>query len=232
MDSSIVSGVARLRVDSLGTAVAAAGALGTACSGLIESLKWTRLGEVGFHKMQRLIGTALQATLAAAYGPQFEELLRAQYREDWAHGLLSKTLRTGVRQGLCGANAIAIAKFLGNVQPEALEAAATKMSQCTTLTDVDRDAVARFECAADTRIESALSLAQDAYLGAVRISASVTAIVLAESAALCIYHWDQWIAGGWIMGLIVGTLAVPLAPVANEVTNALQATAKALRGTR
>lgn len=220
---------AQLQIDSLGAAIAAAGALGTACFGIVEGLKWTRLGEMGFARISKLLGVDLKDALFRAYGPQYEQLLRAQYREDWATSDLPKTLRQGVRLGLCKDNAAHIATFLGNVSPADLEAAAIKVGQNAALTDPDRAAIARFEVAVDARIDSALSLAQDTYLGGIRAAASVAAIALAELAALIIYQPAQWSNVGWVIGLLVGTLAVPLAPIANDVVAALQAATKALR---
>lgn len=230
MNDAIPSVLGHLQINGLGAAIAAAGALGTACFGIVEGLKWTPLGEVGFGRIIRLLDVALKDALARAYGPEYEQLLRAQYREDWADSDLPKTLRQGVRLGLCVANAADIASFLGNVDPAALKTAAAKVDQNVPLADPDRTAIARFEMAVDVRIESALSLAEDTYLGGIRVAASVAAILLAELAALVIYQSTQWLDTGWIIGLFVGTLAVPLAPIANDVVAALQAATKALRG--
>src|SRR5690348_3327308 len=60
-------------VNSLGTAIGAAGALGTACFGIVEGLKWTRLGEMGFGRLQRILGDPLKSTLVVAYGEQYEQ---------------------------------------------------------------------------------------------------------------------------------------------------------------
>lgn len=219
----------QLQVNSLGAAVAAAGALGTSCFGIVEGLKWTLLGEAGYSRIVHLLGVALRDALARAYGPNYDELLRAQYREDWATSDLPKTLRQGVRLGLSRENAVDIAHFLGNVSPDALQLAAMKVHENETLSDADRTAIGRFEVAVDARIDSALSLAQSSYLGTIRVAASAIAIVLAEMAALVIYQPAQWLSTGWVMGLLVGTLAVPLAPIANDVVAALQAATKALR---
>jgi hypothetical protein len=230
MQNEIANIIAGMQITSLGAAVAAAGALGTACFGIVEGLKWTRLGEAGFSRITQLLGQGLQGALAIAYGPEYERLLRAQYREDWAHSDLPKTLRQGVRLGLSKANAATIAGFLGAVNPAALETAATNVLQCLPLSDADRAAIARFEAAVDARIESALALSQDTYVGTVRMTASVIAMLMAVVTAFMLYSPAQFLGGGWLMGLLVGTLAVPLAPIANDVVNALRAASKALGG--
>jgi hypothetical protein len=209
---------------SLSGAIAAAGALGTASFGIVEALKWTPLGAAGFGQIDSYLGPELNASLRIAYGPEVEKLLRAQYRQDsQTQATIAKSLRQGIRIGLTSGNAEGIAGFLGTVEPQALKQAATKVLQCAALTDADRAAIGRFELAADARIESALSRAQDVYLGSIRGAASLCAIALAELTALIL-------GSDLLLGLLVGLVAVPLAPIANDVVAALQAATKAMRG--
>ena len=222
--------MAGFNIDSLGPAVAAAGALGTASFGIVEALKWTPLGAAGFGQIRSYLGPELEGALQIAYGPDFARLLRAQYRQDSAHqSIVGKSLRQGVRIGLTPENAPGIAGFLGTIDPTELKAAATAVQEGHDLTDPHRAAIGRFELAADARISSALSRAQDVYLGTVRSAASVLSIVMAEVAALMLGSST----GGppmWMVGLLIGIVAVPLAPIANDVVGALQAATKALRG--
>ena len=216
--------MAAFTMSTLGNAIAAAGALGTASFGIVEALKWTPLGAAGFGQIGGYLGPALNGSLQIAYGPDVERLLRAQYRQDsQTQAMIAKSLRQGVRIGLTTENAEGIALFLGTVDPQALKQAATKVLQCATLSDADRAAIGRFELAADARIESALSRAQDVYLGSVRCAASICAIALAELTAFIL-------GSDWLLGLLVGLVAVPLAPIANDVVAALQAATKAMRG--
>jgi len=221
-------------IDTLGRAVAAAGALGTASFGIVEALKWTPLGEAGFAQIRSYLGRDLESALRIAYGDEFERLLRAQYRLDsQPQSIIAKSLRQGVRIGLTPENAAPIARYLGSVDPNDLQAATTAVQKGAPLSDDNRAAIGRYELAADARISSALARAQDVYLGTVRVAASVCSIVLAEVAA--------WLLGGqtgadvpsmWLVGLLVGVVAVPLAPIANDVVNALQAATRALRANR
>lgn len=213
-------------IDSLGPAIAAAGALGTASFGIVEALKWTSLGAAGFGQIRSYLGPALEAALEVAYGPDFQRLLRAQYRQDsQSQSGIGKSLRQGMRIGLTPANAQDIARFLGTIDPEELKSAALAVTSGQALSDTQRAAIGRFELAADARIASALSRAQDVYLGTVRSAASLLSIVLAEVAALML----GTNSGMWMVGLLVGIVAVPLAPIANDVVGALQAATRALR---
>ena len=213
-----------ISITTLSSVIAAAGALGTASFGIVEGLKWTALGTAGFGSIGRYLGHDLVGCLRTAYGPDFERLLRAQYRQDsQSQSLIGKSLRQGVRIGLTSAHAETVARFLGTVTPGALKQAVETVEAARPLGDADRAAIGRFELAADARIASALSRSQDVYLGWVRGSASACAIVLGVAAAL--------LSGSDVAdGLIVGVVAVPLAPIANDVVAALQAATKAMRG--
>lgn len=213
-----------MTINTLSSAIAAAGALGTASFGIVEGLKWTALGAAGFGCIGEYLGQDLTGCLRSAYGPEFERLLRAQYRQDSrSQSVIAKSLRQGVRIGLTTANAENVARFLGTVAPAALRQAAAAVESSTPLTDAERGAIGRFELAADARIASALSRAQDVYLGWVRGSASLCAIVLGIATALIL-------GSDLVDGLIVGVVAVPLAPIANDVVAALQAATRAMRG--
>ena len=199
-------------VNNLATFVAAAGALGTACFGIGEGLKWTSLGEMGYGRITSYLGTELLGALRIAYGPEYEKLLRAQYRQDsQTQAGIAKTLRQGVRIGLNPENAAGISDFLGTVSAAA----------GLDLTPTDRAAIGRFELAADARIDSALSSAKDRYLGGIRCTAALLAVAIAQSIAPILgVRWD--------MALVLGIVAVPFAPIANDLVSAIQAATKAL----
>jgi hypothetical protein len=212
-----------MTINTLSSAIAAAGALGTASFGIVEGLKWSALGTAGFGCIGEYLGNDLVGCLRSAYGPEFERLLRAQYRQDsQGQAVIAKSLRQGVRIGLTTANAENVARFLGTVTPAALKQAAAAVEAATPLNDAQRGAIGRFELAADARIASALARAQDVYIGWVRGSASLCAIVLGIATALIL-------GSDLVDGLIVGIVAVPLAPIANDVVAALQAATRAMR---
>jgi hypothetical protein len=89
------------------------------------------------------------------------------------------------------------------------------------LSPADRAAIGRYELAADVRINSALSSAKDAYLGGIRCTAAILAIVIAQLIA-------PMIGARWNTALVLGVAAVPFAPIANDLVGAIQAATKAL----
>jgi hypothetical protein len=202
--------------------VIAAGALGAASFGIVEGLKSRFLGGWGFDTVVRMLGP-LREPLKIAYGPEYEALLRAQYRKDRTNqDDIARTLRQGVRVGLTRENASECARFVGSVPPEALVAAVEAASQGAEIPSEHRNVIGRFELAVDARIDSALALAKDQYLGAVRGFAYGIAIVMALFAGF-VLHARVGIS------LVVGVAAVPIAPITNDIVAALQAATKALK---
>ena len=110
---------------------------------------------------------------------------------------------------------------MGTVTPAALTQAAAVAAAGMDLSPTDRASIGRFELAADARIDSALSGAKDAYLGGIRCTAAFLAVVIAQLIAPILgSHWD--------MALVLGIVAVPFAPIANDLVSAIQAATKAL----
>jgi hypothetical protein len=211
-------------LDDWGELVLAAGALGTAAFGIVEGLKWIPLvGEAGLPAMLRLLGAALQSTLATAYGDDFVRMLRAQYRGDQEN--FAKVVRQGLRIGLTPRNAVDIATALGVVNPAMLQEAAVAVDKGAALTTEQRNAIARFELAADARVDAGLSLAQDHYARLAKVLAGLVAVAIAVAVAYGLKP-DGSVAG-W--GVLVGLAAVPLAPIAKDVAGALKAATEALR---
>jgi hypothetical protein len=207
-------------MENIGTIILATGALGTAAFGIIEALKWTRLGEAGFGAILKLLGPIVE-TLKIAYGPDFRNLLRAQYRGEQRD--LARVIRQGVRIGLTEENASQVARFLGMVDVEQLEHAARLIEAGEELPPALRNVLGRFELAVDGRIDAALTLAQNQYVGAVRGAASLVALIIALAVGF-------YLGGGYIFqALLVGVAAVPVAPVAKDLVTALQSASKAIR---
>lgn len=206
-------------MENLGTVILAVGALGTAAMGIVEALKWTPLGFVGFGGLMQLLG-ALKEALAVAYGSDYVRLVRAQYRGDEQD--LARVLRQGVRVGLTESNATSLGRFLGSIDTETLQKAVRIAETGGELTAEERNVIGRFELAADLRIDAGLSLARHRYTSATRVTASIVAVGIAIAVA-------QFLEVRTIHAIIVGLAAVPVAPIAKDVVTAIQSAATALR---
>ena len=204
----------------------AAGALGTAAFGIVEGLKWLGLDRSGFSKIPGTLGKALMGALGNAYGPDYLTLLVGQYQNGRAKGELPRSLRQGMRIGLRPDNAAGMAEHVGVVEAKDMTAIAEKLRDGVALEAAEKSVLGRFELAVDARIDAALSFAERTYLGCVRWSAIVLSVLLALVAAWVI----RGKVGGfeWETALIVGVAAVPLAPVAKDLSKALHAAANAI----
>jgi|SRR3989344_1392222 len=207
-------------MENIGTIILATGALGTAAFGIVEALKWTRLGEAGFGAILKILGPIIK-TLEVAYGPDYRNLLRAQYRGDQRE--LVRTIRQGVRIGLTTTNAGQAAMFLGTVDAKILGKAVQQVEEGKELPAELRNVLGRFELAVDARIDAALALAKNNYVGAVRGAASIAALLIALSVGF-------YLGGDAVFkAILVGVAAVPLAPISKDLMTALQSASKAIR---
>jgi hypothetical protein len=225
----------------LTTLALATGALGTAAFGVVEGLKWTPwIGLAGFDTLWDRLGPLTQA-LATAYGPAARDLIADRYRGDADE--LARLLRQGVRVGLTPANAADIARFLGSLDGAALRAvlekrdaanaappdAATGQSPAPTVSTTERALLARYELAADARIEAALIIAKVHYTGWARGAATIAAILMAFAATAALRASENPPATGWVWALIIGFCAVPVAPIAKDLASGLSAATRALK---
>jgi hypothetical protein len=101
------------------------------------------------------------------------------------------------------------------------DAAAASVAAAVNLTADDRAAIGRFELAVDARIDSALSSAKHMYLGGIRCTAALLAMGISQLIA-------PILGARWDLALILGIVAVPFAPIANDLVGAIQAASKAL----
>ncbi len=205
-------------MENIGTIVLATGALGTAAFGIVEALKWTRIGFMGFGQIKETLGPIWQ-TLQHAYGADFEQVLRGQYKGDLS--ALVRTLRQGARIGLTEENAGKISGWLGLKHTEQLQAVAAKLEASEPISDKERNILGRFELAVDARIDAAMMLAENHYAGKLRVVASCAALLIALGVG---YYLDMM-----FLAVLVGIAAVPFAPIAKDLSSALQAAVQALR---
>ncbi len=207
----------------LPTLALATSALGTAAFGIVEALKWTRtVGLAGFATAWSRLG-ALTQTLDTAYGPIAKETIGDRYRGDATE--LTRMLRQGVRVGLTTDNAEPVAKFLGTINGPALRVVLEKRDSGAPVSDAERAILARYELAADARIDAALTVAQVHYTGAARILAMFASLIMALVAFLAMDEPKPH----WSWALIIGVAAVPIAPIAKDVASGLSAAARALK---
>lgn len=207
--------------------VLAVGALGTASFGIVEGFKWTFIGLAGFRQIRKLLGDPVMKALQIAYGSEYLPLLKGQYRAERTTGELLKSIRQGARVGLTPETAGDLAQRVGVVNKAELKAVAAKLQKGKDLNDNQRNILGRYELALDARIDAALALANDKYIGYMRLLASGVSLVIAV--LVWWYLSDETKEKVPLLtAIVIGLAAVPIAPVAKDVAKAIQSAARAM----
>lgn len=242
-----VSGSAGLDLSQIEKAVAAilaVGALGTAAFGVVEAffkafvVNGWGLPYAGFDRVKVLVDDYAEA-LRLTYGDRFREIVQQQYRDGRAKGLAPDTLRQGVRLALPmmeEAAAVALIERAWGLGAETSGrlARALRAEQTGRAAPADAENAAvlagRFSLAVDARIAAAFSLAEERYQAWARLWAGAAAVAL--SLAFNFAAKGGWTGDGgypWLIALIIGLAAVPLAPIAKDLSSALSDSLRAWR---
>lgn len=187
----------------------------------------------------RKMARPFRAALLCAYGDGAAELVAQQYQAGRGAGSAPDTIRQGVRLGL---------PYLGVEKATALIASVWHMDRAHAATlavalqapSVTRPAddppttdeaaavalAGRFAAALDARINAAFQLADQRYETVAKTAAGVAAVLLA-----LLFNWGLAAHGPtgdlsglfpWPLAFAIGLVAVPLAPVAKDLSRSLQ----------
>jgi hypothetical protein len=212
-------------------AITAIGALGTAASGLVDSTKafWGGVSNVGFGQIKKAL-EPYKAALSAAQS-DWTDTIRASWINGMAMDDQKSAAKSLIRLGLSADNAEALATA-GHVNPAALTAVITAIDAGAALTPDQVNLLGRFNAGIDATMDGAFELADQQYRNASKIIAGVFSIALAIVAG--------WLVDGGHQGqlfsypdigeaILAGLIAVPLAPVAKDLTSSLQAAVTAMK---
>ena len=226
--------------------VAAVGALGIAAFGVVEALGkslfvWARRGQrralglpyVGFDKVDDLL-RLVHPAMKASYGGDYRRIMLQQYRAGRSKGQAPETIRQGVRLGLPFVShtaAIDVISALWGLPPASAEllagALAGPPAGSPPLSPADTAAAqalaARFATALDTRVQAAFEVAEQAYQAQAQLWAGLVAIFLSLGYQAAYTNWNNpsEVLSHAAIGLLVGLVAVPLAPAAKDLSSAL-----------
>jgi hypothetical protein len=125
------------------------------------------------------------------------------------------------------ASAAGFAKITG-VSPTDLANIVGKMSDGTALTPAETDTYARFDLVLSTIVGQAYQRADQQYRNTAKLFSVPVSVALAVVAALAMNHWHLW--GSHLgLALVLGLVATPLAPIAKDVSSAVQTAAQAVQ---
>lgn len=204
-----------------------AGALGTAAYGLVDGTKFIAGGisRAGFGYVSKAITrfTAVAAPTGTAFGArEIVETLRANWMNGMAKPDQKATARSLIRLTLKPASAGKLAELTG-VHAAHLQSAAQKIQDDLPLDESETKALGAFDVALGATLDLGYERGDQFYRNAAKILAGAIALLLSIAA----WYYSKG-PSSWQMAVLVGLVATPLAPVAKDLTSALQSAAKAV----
>lgn len=208
---------------------------------------------VGFSRVDRLL-RLIEPAMEASYGHDYRTIVRQQYRAGRSAGQAPETIRQGVRLGLpflspaAASGVIAAVWGLPAAEAQRLAAALTTpipagpqpsgAAAAATLAN-DQALAARFATALDTRVRAVFDLAEQVYQTRAQFWAGLVAVGLslgyhaatlttATKTSVTAAATSQSGAEGWVIALLIGLVAVPLAPAAKDLSSSLSDALSAL----
>src|SRR5579872_3457683 len=210
---------------SIGDVIAAVAALGVASMGVVDALKvFGRWGpsNVGFGEIRDLLTPFFPVVPVGAYQ---RDTLLLTLRANWINGVdkaqQKAKAKSLIHLGLSKGNAAGLAAAAG-VDAALLQSLADKTAGGGMATPPELNALGQFDAILSAVLDAAYERADQKYRNFCKALATCFAIVLSLIAA-------YYVEASWVIGLIAGIAAVPLAPVSKDLVTSLQAAAAAVQ---
>jgi len=222
---------------AVGSAIAAAGALGTASFGLVEVLKNIDRGPAnqGFRFIEKAV-EPFRSALALGAGADWRETLRSHWINGVATDDQKAKAKSLIRLGMTPANAAALADALdGRLDKAAFVLAITNMTGGAALSPADLNALGRFDAIVSAALDAGYERADQSYRTATQGLAFLIAVLLAVAAGWLVDLQPPAAAfwpGDFFLAILVGLVATPLAPVASNLASALSTAASAFKAAK
>lgn len=227
-----IAEIGSIDLGQFGTALSAVAALGTAAFGLIDATKPFNGGisNVGYH----FIGSAL-APFETALKAIDAEQPYAVVKANWLNGMdkseQKAAARNLIRLGFNSKTAPIIAGHVLADDTGLLVGIAGKMESGETPSETELAVLARFDAIIDARLDAAFERAEQQFRNTSRVAAAATAIVLAELGAAIVNHSDFG-PRHFALAFLIGLVAVPVAPIAKDLSSAISTAAGAFKAVR
>ena len=211
---------------SLSTTVLAIGSLGTAAYGVVDVSKgfWGGISNRGFGDIKRVVSNFIPPGGTALSGTGQTSAL-ATLRANWLNGMAlgdqKAVAKSLVKLNLTEATAAKMAASAG-VNADLLVSVAKKLATAESLTQQETDAYGRFDLMLTSLLDQGYQRGDQRYRNSAKLLAVPVSVALAVigAQAMGISGADLWRA------VVAGFLATPLAPVAKDLSSAIQAGTK------
>lgn len=215
----------------IGGMIAAIAALSVAAQGLVDSSKFFNGGisRAGLGFIKKALAP-FERGLEIAAGPDPFTAIEA----NWINGVQKDEQKQAtlnlIRLGLTGTTASHLATDIEAVDGTRLQMVAEKLEAGTTLEETDLALLARFDSVVDVRLSAAYERADQYYRNSAKLAAGVVSLCLSliavtASPGITGYHGFAEM----MVALLIGLIAVPLAPVSKDLTSAVSTAVKALK---
>jgi hypothetical protein len=211
--------------------LSAMAAIGTASFGLMDSTKAINGGisNWGFGFIREAL-RPMEPTIGNLGNDPYE-LAKANWINGVAKDNQKMVIRNMIRLGLTEESARRLDANVIGVEPAELAEAARRARNGEKLDEQDLAVLARFDAVIDLRRDTAFERADQRFRNASRLGAALVAIFLSQAGAFTVF------AGGTTLqkvalGLVVGLVAVPLAPVAKDLSSAVTTAVAAFKSVR
>lgn len=215
--------------------VLAIGSLGTAAYGVVDATKGFEGGvsNRGFGDIKEVVSKLIpadSANVAPGAALNLASALRT-LRANWLNGMVlgdqKSVAKALIKLNLTPGNASQMATATG-VDKDVLTSIATKMGSATPLSPQETDVYGRFDLLLSALLDQGYQRADQRYRNSAKLAAVFVAIFLAILGGRIIVGAAFFSDGTEVLrSFIAGLLATPLAPVAKDLSSAIQAAARA-----
>jgi hypothetical protein len=225
---------------SVGSAIAAIGALGTAAFGLVDALKMLPGGGIsntGYvfieQALQSFFGRGQTRKVATGDLKSLFDTLHSNWINGTALADQKAIAKSLIKLRLNEKTADAFAKAT-SVDPATLKTVGEKMSKGTKLEPNETNVLGRFDLALTAILDDGYQHADQRYRNSSKLAAMIISTILALIGGWAIttsgeqYLWTPEMLQAFLAGL----LATPLAPISKDLASALSAGVKAAQAIR
>jgi hypothetical protein len=220
------------QLSDAGNIFAAISALATAAYGLVDATKVYRGGvsNIGFNFVRSAVTPYVAALQLVNATDPFGTI-----RANWLNGVTKAdqkaTVKSLIRLGLTAATASSLAAAAPGVDQAALQAAVDKIDRGVALSEQDITVLGRFDAILDAQMDAGFERADQQYRNAAKVLAGAFAVSLALI-GVWIIEGSSVTFSDFSLAFIVGILAIPLAPIAKDISSALGTALTALKATK
>lgn len=225
-------------IPNIGDSIAAIAALGTAAYGLVDAAKvfWGGPSVAGYGRIKAAL---------APFNPALQTLGNAPWqtlRANWLNGVAKAdqkaTAKSLIHLTLSPENASKLARAV-DIDADALEAVAKKIDKGADLNKSDIDVLGRFDALVSAVLDAAYERADQQYRNTAKLLSALVAMALSGFAGYFIVaaslkppaSLDVSVyvtSKEFLVAIVIGAVATPLAPIAKDLSSSLQAAVKAI----